>query len=102
MPNFSPPTYSQAFLPEKDGPNLMRYYDFQVGYSVLIEGGVATPYPGETSPETSRVKAADAAFIGGRTYTITAGQATILTTAGYEITYDSFGAGFNSAEFMVV
>ena len=69
----------------------MRYYTFPVGRSVLITGGVATTFPGTTAPTTQDILAADsgsgeegrAAFLGGRTYTITAGEETILNAAGY-------------------
>lgn len=94
MPTFTPPTYEQAFIRE-EGSNqaqgLMRHYDFPVGYSVLITGGVATTYPGRTVPTQDDIDAADsgsgfggkAAFIGGRTYTITSAEETILQAAGY-------------------
>ena len=72
----------------------MRHYDFNVGYSVLISGGVATPYPGRTGPSQADIDAADAgsgvggkaAFLGGRDYEITAGEQTILEAAGYTVT----------------
>ena len=94
MPTFTPPTYTQGFLPErKDDWSLMRWYDFQVGRSVLITGGVASVYPGVVSPSQDDINAADAgsgmggkaAFIGGRTYTVTAGEQTILEAAGYTV-----------------
>lgn len=94
MPTFTPPTYEQGFLAEpgsNQAQGLMRHYDFNVGYSVLITGGTATPYPGRTVPSTDDINAADpgsgiggrAAFLGGRTYTITSGEETILQAAGY-------------------
>ena len=95
MPTFTPPTYENRFAPERPGGfDLMRFYRFPVGYSVLITGGVATPHPGRTVPSTDEINSADvgsgfgnrAAFIGGRTYEVTAGEKTILETAGYAVT----------------
>lgn len=97
MPTFTPPTYQQGFLDEpgaNQAQGLMRYYDFPVGYSVLITGGVASTYPGQTVPSTDEINAADsgsgiggkAAFLGGRTYTVTSAEQTILQAAGYTVT----------------
>lgn len=95
MPTFTPPTYQKRFAPEREGGfDLMRHYQFPVGYSVLITGGVATPSPGRTVPTQSDIDAADdgsgfggkAAFIGGRTYTVTSAEKTILEAAGYTVT----------------
>lgn len=90
-------------MPEPGAParfDLMRYYSFPVGYSVLITGGVATPYPGQTVPTTDQINAADAGsgeagkayFIGGKLYTVTGAEVTALNTAGYAIS--QFGDGF--------
>ena len=95
MPTFTPPTRTQPFIHErKDEWSLMRWYDFDVGYSVLITGGVASTYPGVVTPSGDDITAADAgsgmggkaAFIGGHTYTVTAGEQTILQAAGYTVT----------------
>jgi len=59
--------------------------------SVLITAGVATASPGRVSPSTADIAGADAGsgedgkawFRGGITYTITAGEDTILSAAGY-------------------
>jgi len=96
MPSFSPPTYEVSADPdntEHDGRpwGIMRRISYPRGYSVLITAGVATPLPGIVGPSITQVRAADAgsgdggfaAFIGGKTYTITAGEDTILTNAGY-------------------
>lgn len=96
MPTFTPPTYEQAFIRE-EGSNqaqgLMRHYDFSVGYSVLITGGVATTYPGRTVPTQDDIDAADsgsglggkAAFIGGRVYEVTEEEGSLLSSAGYTV-----------------
>ena len=64
-------------------------------YSVFIEGGVATTFPGKTGYTMADVEAADAgsgydgkaAFIGGFVWDeITAGEQTILEAAGYTVT----------------
>lgn len=87
MATFEPPTYQVRNLPERnDGYSLMRYYSEPFGYSVLIEGGVATPFPGELAPSMDRIAAADAVFMGGHKHTVTAGEQTILETAGYTVT----------------
>jgi hypothetical protein len=71
---------------------LWRYYvGIPTGYSVLITSGAASTFPGILNPTTDQINGADsgsgdngkAAFIGGRTYTITAGEKTILDAAGY-------------------
>lgn len=72
----------------------MRHYDFSVGYSVLITAGVATPLPGRSAPTQDDIDAADAgsgmggkaAFLGGRIYTVTSAEQTILEAAGYNVT----------------
>jgi len=69
----------------------MRWYSFPVGYSVLITGGVVTPYPGRTVPTVDEMNAADsgsgengkAVFLGGRSYTVTSEEETLLIAAGY-------------------
>lgn len=83
MASFTPPTYNQ----NGGDKGVFRYYSGDpVGWSVLIEGGVATPYPGLRAPRPDRVAAADAFFKGGSTYEVTGGEQTILTTAGYTVT----------------
>ena len=56
-----------------------------VGYTVLIESGVATPYPGMSAPPPNRIRNADAYFGGGRNHTVTEAQKTILEAAGYTV-----------------
>lgn len=63
------------------------------GLAVLIIDGVATPTPGLTTVTTDQEASADAGsgdagkayFTAGRTYTVTAGEKTILETAGYTV-----------------
>ena len=97
MPTFRSPTYEMAFLPEPGSTEfagLMRHYDFPVGYSVLITGGTADPYPGRTVPTPEAVSNADpvsgenvkGVFLGVREYTVTGGEQTILQAAGYTVT----------------
>jgi len=72
----------------------MRWYSFPVGYTVIITDGVASALPGRTVPTTAELAAADAGsgdggkavFSNGVTYTVTAGEQTILETAGYTVT----------------
>ena len=97
MATFTVPTYDVTFSPEtgrEKRHSLMRFYTFKSAYTVLITSGVATPSPGRTVVPTSEITGADAGsgehgravFIGGNTYTVTAGEGTILTTAGYTVT----------------
>ncbi len=74
---------------------LWRFYDgIPVGYTVLIVSGVASVHPGLAAPTEEQLAGADAgsghnglaAFIGGITWTVTAGEDTILTAAGYTVT----------------
>ena len=60
-------------------------YGHLAAYTVLIEAGVATPYPGTTAPTPERIRNADAYFGGGRNHTVTPAQKTILETAGYTV-----------------
>ena len=72
-----------------------HYRGVPIGYSVLITGGVATPYPGRATPTAGDIADADdgsgeggkAWFRGGITYEITEAEETILCNAGY--VYDS-------------
>ncbi len=70
----------------------MRHYDgVDTAYSVLITGGVATPYPGRAVPAAGDINDADdgsgeggkAWFRGGITYTVTDAEQVILCAAGY-------------------
>jgi hypothetical protein len=81
-----------------------RHFDgVPAGYSVLITSGVASTYPGRTSPSAGEIAAADtgsgeggqAWFRGGITYTVTDAERTILQAAGYEVVVEEFGAGFD-------
>ena len=88
MPSFTPPTYDGPTADERHPHKyqLFRHYrGTPSGYTVLIESGVATPYPGMLAPTPDRIRAADAYFRGGCTHTVTAGEQTILQTAGYTV-----------------
>jgi len=71
---------------------MWRFYrQLPIGYHVLIESSVVSASPGLTSITTEDVDDADSGsgeggkawFRGGLTYTITAGEKTILDAAGY-------------------
>ena len=91
---FTPPTYFVPWNGTRKRGDLLRFYDgVPTGYSVLINSGVASTYPGVVSPTGDQILAADAgsgfaakgAFIGGRTYTVTSAEKTILETATYTV-----------------
>lgn len=91
-------TYSGHIGVERNTPawRLYRFFDGPTKvYSVFIEGGVATTFPGRAGYTMADVNAADvgsgyngrAAFIGGFIWDeITAGEQTILEAAGYTVT----------------
>ena len=98
MATFIPPTYTVPLNDETQanhGPqhSLWRHYQgvIPTSYSVLITSGAATAYPGTVSPSADDIAGADtgsgegglAWFRGGIAYTVTAGEASALTTAGY-------------------
>lgn len=95
MPTFTPPTYKGKLAPEQSNHkrhSLWRHYDWRdVGYNVLITGGVAVTSPGVVAPDLNALAATDdgsgeggkAWFRGGIEYTITAGEKTILDAAGH-------------------
>ena len=80
--------------------SLWRWFDgFRTPFMVIITGGVASTAPGVTHPTTAQIEAADAStsdsqeFAGlavwsskNQPHTVTAGEGTILTTAGYTVT----------------
>jgi len=95
MPTFTPPTYFTPWNGDKGPRDLLKWYDgIPTGYSVLITSGAASTHPGVVSPSQDDIDAADsgsgfgdrAAFIGGRSYTVTSGEQTILEAAGYTVT----------------
>ncbi len=101
MPTFAPTTYDVPKHAELDGPHserysLWRYFSDGVPTShvVIITSGVANASPGFTTPSVDQMNAADsgsgvagkAIFHGGQTYTVTSGEDTILTAAGYTVT----------------
>lgn len=112
MATFTPPTYNLPLNPETQGGEPPRYSMWRhygspipVGYVVLITDGVATPSPGIKTANSmtqitgnSDVPNAEASysgcdtgsgngglayFSGGREYTITAAEDTIIKAAGY-------------------
>lgn len=110
MSQFTPETFGEAVGREarhrESGHSMWRLYGTPIPtpYVVIITGGVATPSPGVVSPSVHDIKGnpevpnatasytgADAGsgddgravFTGGRTYTVTAGEETILLAAGY-------------------
>lgn len=96
---FTPATYLVPLNPESDGHSerfsLWRHYQgvIPTGYSVLITDGTAIASPGMVSPTAGQIAAADAGsgeggkawFRGGITYTVTSGEASALTDAGYTV-----------------
>ena len=91
---FTPPTYDTPWASPRKRGDLWRFYSgFPTGYSVLITAGVATTHPGTVSPSMDTINAADAgsgynskgAFMGGRTWTVTSAEKTILEAAGYTV-----------------
>ena len=101
MPTFSPTTYDVPKPPEVDGPHDARYSMWRyfsdgipTSYVAIITAGVANASPGYTNPSVDQMNGADAGsgeagaaiFHGGTTYTVTSGEDTILTAAGYTVT----------------
>jgi hypothetical protein len=110
MSQFTPDTFTIPINPEDNGHgedfSLWRHYAgvIKTPYVVIIKSGVATPAPGTVSPTVHDIKgnaevpnatasytgadagsgdAGLAVFTGGRTYTVTAAEETILLAAGY-------------------
>jgi hypothetical protein len=90
-----------AKRPETDGPHapvfsLWRYFADGIATQrvVIITSGVANASPGYATATVDQFNNADAGsgenglavFRGGVTYTVTAGEDTILTAAGYTVT----------------
>ncbi len=101
MPTFAPTTYDVPKHPEVDGNHdrrysLWRYFSDGVptSYTVIITSGSANASPGYQNASVDQLNAADsgsgehgaAIFEGGQTYTVTSGEDTILTAAGYTVT----------------
>lgn len=77
MPTFTPPTRVEYF----GGLHpLWRRMSLLVGTTVLNEGGF---YRQVEEPTDEEVAGADAAYLGGRSYTVTQDEADDLTAAGY-------------------
>jgi hypothetical protein len=63
---------------------LMRWYSIDVGVTVVKTTGEFGPiYRQVQNPSAEELEAADAFYLGGRTYTISAEEAVLLTSAGY-------------------
>lgn len=77
---FTPPTRTQrpGYVPGQS--RLFARMSLEVGISVLKEGGF---YSQVIEPTAERVEAADAAYIGGRSYTIDSTERAALIAAGY-------------------
>jgi len=102
MPTFTPTTYNEAITGEEQHnlsrphESMWRHYGspIPVGYVVIITSGAANASPGSISPSVDDMAGADAGsgdgglaiFSRGATYTVTAGEDTILTAAGYTVT----------------
>jgi len=102
MPTFTPPTRTERIPPDRieqrfgGRAGLFRHYGqpIAVGYSVLITSGVASASPGVVSPDVNQLAATDAGsgedgkawFTGGKTYTVTSAEQTILEAAGHTVT----------------
>jgi hypothetical protein len=77
---FTPPTRK---LRPANVPGIHRLFartHLEVGVSVLKEGGF---YSQVIEPAAERVQAAQAAYLGGRSYTITTDERAALIAAGY-------------------
>jgi len=101
MATFTPTTYNEAITGEEQHNlslphiSMWRHYGgvIPTGYVVLITSGVANASPGSISPSIDDMAGADsgsgdgglAIFSRGATYTVTAGEQTILETAGYSM-----------------
>ena len=101
MPSFTPTTYDVPKLHEEADEHderfsLWRYFSDGIATSfvAIITGGVANASPGVANPSVDSLKNADSGsgenglgvFHGGQTYTVTSGEDTILTAAGYTVT----------------
>jgi hypothetical protein len=106
IPTFTPPLSPQPPPTEEIGHSkkfsLWRWYsDDTVGFipygrTVIITSGVAAPLAAEgprtftpddhIAADTGSGEAGQAVFRGAHTYTVTAGEDTILTAAGYTVT----------------
>ena len=101
MPTFAPTTYDVPKHPEVDGNHdrrysLWRYFSdgIPTSYTVIITGGVANASPGYQNASVDQLNAADSGsgvagkgvFEGGRSYTVTSAEDTILSAAGYTVT----------------
>lgn len=92
MATFTPDTYKGRIRTEGPGRGLWEKMNWRdVGYNVIITGGVANASPGAVGSDADTIAAADAGsgeggkawFRGGITYTITGTEDTILQAAGY-------------------
>ncbi len=101
MPTFAPTTYDVSKHAEVHGPhedryNLWRYFSDGVPtpYVIIIAAGAANASPGHATPSVDQLNAADSGsgeagkgiFYGGYSYTVTSGEDTILSAAGYTVT----------------
>lgn len=93
--SFTPTTHKGSIVQGRQRHNIWRYMNWRdVGYNVIITGGVANTTPGSIAPESDTIAAADSGsgeggkawFRGGITYSVNGSENTILTTGGYTVT----------------
>ena len=83
MPYFTPPTVARAAETAERHPLFSRV-KIPRGQSVLKAASGA--YVTVENPTPEQIDAATVAYLGGRTYEVSAEEATALTAAGYEVT----------------
>jgi hypothetical protein len=90
MPTFQPPATDTVppFLASTRGParRLMAHYKARArGRTLIIKGGVCrlTSYPSQTE-----LDAADAYYLGGHVYIVSAAEEAVLVACGYSTTPD--------------
>lgn len=77
---FTPPTRTERLPLHAATNGLFRRMSWRVGVTVLKEDGF---YRQVIEPTPEEIEAADAAYPGGRSYTITAEERDALVAAGY-------------------
>lgn len=77
MPTFTPPGTLEGVISKHPLFGRLR---ITRGVTLLKTGGV---YSQQRNPSDEQLSAADVAYLGGYTYTISDGEAAALTSAGY-------------------
>lgn len=81
---FRPPTYKQHFGDHPLRDRLMSRVPFDVGFGVLDNGGICTPFPGKQAVTQAEAAAATHVYLGGFIHgPLSAGEVTNLVAAGY-------------------